>query len=226
MKCEISGGIGSFESESDQLDITPDLILRDGSFRISAVVTDARGRTAAETVTITTVPYSPPQMFSSFAIRCNADGTADALLGTYALASAEWNYSDCGGNNLITAHTVTVDGIETTIENGAEMTIGGGNISTDTSHVVTFYIEDTIGNHAMQEILIPAAEYVIHIRKGGKSIGFGCVASEEPGTVKMDWKLLLSQALPIESGGTGGNDLASARESLGIGLTDYKAAET
>ena len=57
---------------------TTGVLAGSGSLKISAKVTDARGRTATASTTITVLAYSKPAISGTSVKRCNADGTLNA----------------------------------------------------------------------------------------------------------------------------------------------------
>lgn len=65
-------------------------------------VTDTRGRTATEKVSITVVDYATPAISGAVFERCTADGTPDDD-GTFLRVSAEISISSCNGENSCTA---------------------------------------------------------------------------------------------------------------------------
>lgn len=62
--------------------------------------------------------------------------------------------------------------------------------------------------------VIGSAEYVMHVKKGGKAIGFGMAAGDDE-TVSFGWPVKMSEPLPVSEGGTGATSAAFARFALG-----------
>lgn len=58
----------------------------------------------------------------------------------------------------------------------------------------------------------------MHIKKGGKAVGFGMAAGEDE-TVSFGWPIVLSEPLGIAQGGTGASTAATARSKIGAFAT-------
>jgi len=54
----------------------------------------------------------------------------------------------------------------------------------------------------------------MHIKKGGKAVGFGMAAGDDE-TVSFGWQIKLSSPLAIAQGGTGASTAANACAALG-----------
>lgn len=112
-----------------------------GTVTFTATVTDSRGRvSAAATVSISVVAYSPPSFASYLSQRCLSSGTANDD-GTYIRGQVSYSYTSCSSKNTITRATYYKKASDTAWTNagasfssGTAFTFGGGNISTKTSY--------------------------------------------------------------------------------------------
>lgn len=70
---------------------------------LTVTVTDARGRTATQTQTISVLDYSPPKLTAFSAERCNADGSDVQMDGANVRITAAATVSDVNGKNSMSA---------------------------------------------------------------------------------------------------------------------------
>lgn len=80
-------------------------------------------------------------------------------------------------------------------------------------YLLKFYIYD-YPSYRKNEYTIYSASYIIHIRKGGKSLGLGAAAKEEKETIYCGWKLNLKEPLDINFGGTGSRTTDGLAQNL------------
>lgn len=121
-----------------------------GTVTFTATVTDSRGRvSAAATVSISVVAYSPPSFASYLSQRCLSSGTANDD-GTYIRGQVSYSYTSCSSKNTITRATYYKKASDTAWTNagasfssGTAFTFGGGNISTKTSYDIKYTLTDT-----------------------------------------------------------------------------------
>lgn len=237
-KLTISGAAGKYGSSIKSYSITTDpsvgsssldsfttgTLYRTGDITVTATVTDTRGRTATKTTSFHVHFYSNPYFLSLTAYRCNSSGTQDDTGGTYAYLKAEFDCYDLNSNNSVTGNVVLsqVGGTYSTtsaITSGTGIILGGGNLAVDAVYEATFTLTDAVGETSTYVAEIGSAEYVIHIKNGGKAIGFGMAAGEDE-TVSFGWPVKMSEPLAIEEGGTGATDAAWARFALGCVASD------
>ena len=102
----------------------------------------------------------------------------------------------------------------TTIASGTGYILGGGNLAVDAVYEATFTLTDAVGEVSTYVAEIGSAEYVIHVKNGGKAIGFGMAAGDDE-TASFGWPVKMSTPLAIEDGGTGATSAAWARFALG-----------
>lgn len=154
-----------------------------GTNTFTLTVTDTRGRTSTSTKTITVYAYSPPTFSSTTAYRSDSSG-ARASSGTYIYAKTAFSYASVNGKNSVACtvayranNTSSYSGT-TSLTSGTGKVIGGGAISTGSSYVARFTLQDGIKT-VTKDILIGTVLRSFHIKKGGKGVAFGKVAETD-----------------------------------------------
>ncbi len=134
--------------------------------------------------------YVKPRITNFNAYRCDSGGTADEN-GTYIKVEANWEtdnpirQSVTGSGLKIywgtseSYSTVNIIYNLPTTHGSINKIIGGGNVSPEESYYVQIYVNDVTGYNETAKYPIPTASYPIDIKKYGKGIAFGGVASEE-----------------------------------------------
>lgn len=205
-KLTINGAAGSYGSTISSYSITgggftstassftTGFLNNSGTIKFSATVTDSRGRvSAAATVEITVVAYSPPSFSSYLSQRCLSNGTLNDD-GTYIRGQAAFSYASCSSKNTITRSAYYKKVSETTWTNagvafnsGTAFTFGGGKISTETSYDVKYTLTDAFTTIAIQDIVSTAA-VVMDFKQGGKGVAVGKVSeADKTFEVAEDW---------------------------------------
>lgn len=212
---ETDPSIGSSTTSS----LLTGILYRTGTINITAKVTDSRGRSATATQSIYIYPYSAPYFTENKAYRCQSNGTRDEVSGTYAYLKSYFTYYSLGGRNSVSANMVLkqVGGsnlVNRTITTGTEYILGSGSLVSDAAYQITITLTDTVGGVTTYTAEIPSAAYIMHIKKGGKAVGFGMAAGEDE-TVSFGWPVKLSTPLEVTQGGTGGSTPATACAALG-----------
>lgn len=165
-----------------------------GTITFTATVTDSRGRvSAAATVSISVVAYSPPSFASYLSQRCLSNGTVNED-GTYIRGLVSYSYASCSSKNTITRATYYKKASETAWTNasaafssGTAFTFGGGKISTETSYDIKYTLTDAFTTIAIQDIVSTAA-VVMDFKKGGKGVAVGKVSEVDNAfEVAEDW---------------------------------------
>ena len=165
-----------------------------GTITFTATVTDSRGRvSAAATVSISVVAYSPPSFASYLSQRCLSNGTANDD-GTYIRGQVSYGYASCSSKNTITRATYYKKASDTAWTNagaafssGTAFTFGGGKISTETSYDIKYTLTDAFTTIAIQDIVSTAA-VVMDFKKGGKGVAVGKVSEVDNAfEVAEDW---------------------------------------
>lgn len=182
-----------------------------GSITIKLKVTDSRGRTNEATVTKTIYAYASPKVSNAKAVRCNSSGSEQPTAGTYAKITLDYSCSGVNSNNKVTTVEVTVKGKKNTpvsggsAESGSTNTIIGGNsgttygLETDTAYNAEIAVTDKVGTVTKVNITVPSAAYILHIRKGGKSMGIGKAASTTANRLDIKWATEMEGALTVKN---------------------------
>ena len=180
--------------------ITLGAISQTGSLNITVTVTDARGRTASKTVSITGLAYSSPSLSVS-AIRCDSDGTANDE-GTYMKVScmAEIAPIDNKNSKAVTLKykkkTVTD---WTTQKTWAVYSVNENIIISadiDSSYDIQLTAADyfTSANH---NALLGTVAVIMDFNASGKGMAIGKV-SESDG-LEVDWDAQFNKTLKVGS---------------------------
>lgn len=177
----ISGGGYSGTSSS----LTTGFLNSSGTITFTAKVTDSRGRTsAAKTVSISVVAYSPPKFSSYLSQRCISNGTVNDD-GTYIRGLVSYTYSSCSSKNTVTRATYYKKSSATSWTNanksfssGTAFTFGGGSISTESSYDVKYTITDAFTTITILDNVSTAA-VLMDFKAGGKGIAIGKVAEKD-----------------------------------------------
>lgn len=165
-----------------------------GTVTFTATVTDSRGRvSAAATMSISVVAYSPPSFASYLSQRCLSTGTVDDD-GTYIRGLVSYSYASCSSKNTITRATYYKKASDTAWTNasaafssGTAFTFGGGSISTETSYDIKYTLTDAFTTIAIQDIVSTAA-VVMDFKQGGKGVAVGKVSEVDNAfEVAEDW---------------------------------------
>lgn len=183
---------GGYTSTASSL--TTGFLNTSGTVTFTATVTDSRGRvSAAATVSISVVAYSPPSFASYLSQRCLSTGTVDDD-GTYIRGLVSYSYASCSSKNTITRATYYKKASDTAWTNasaafssGTAFTFGGGKISTETSYDIKYTLTDAFTTIAIQDIVSTAA-VVMDFKRGGKGVAVGKVSEVDNAfEVAEDW---------------------------------------
>lgn len=166
-------------------EVTTDVLMYSGVQRITAKVTDRRGRSASIYYDMTVLPYSAPNVTALGVHRCNADGTSNDQ-GDYV--QVVFSASVAPVNNLNTAN-YTLRYKKTTASSWEEMAfqaLAGTYTVTDFD-----YLFPADGNSAYNVEIVAQDRHstgsrstsastafaLMNFHQGGKGIGFGKVAT-------------------------------------------------
>lgn len=232
-KLTISGAAGAYGStiksysittnpsvgSSTASTVTTGTLYTTGTVTVTATITDTRGRTATKTTTFYVYPYGSPYFSSVEAYRCNSSGVQDDVAGTYARLKVSFGVYALSGSNTVSCRAVLsqVGGAYSTtatLTSETGVTLGGGNLAIDAVYKAELTLTDTVGTVSTYTAEISSAAYVMHVKKGGKAIGFGMAAGADE-TVSFGWPVKMNSPLGISEGGTGGSTAALARFALG-----------
>lgn len=180
--------------------ITLGAISQPGSLNITVTVTDARGRTASKTVSITGLAYTAPSLSIS-AIRCNSDGIANDE-GAYMKVSCMAEIAPIDNKNSkavtlkykkktitdwTTQKTWAVYSVNENIVISAEI---------DSSYDIQLIAADyfTSANH---NALLGTVKVIMDFNTSGKGMAIGKV-SEKDG-LEVDWDAQFNKTLKVGS---------------------------
>jgi len=116
----INGATGAYSSTIKSYSISFDnktygvsstatsVIIGSGTIRITATITDSRGRTYSSYVDVPVLAYTSPKLTSVTVTRCNADGTAN-LVGEYAKVAIVAEASSLLVNSAENVTTIKID---------------------------------------------------------------------------------------------------------------------
>lgn len=194
-------------------------IFTTGTVTVTATVTDSRGRTASKTASFSVYAYAAPYFTSVEGFRCNSGGVRDDANGTYARIQAAFGCSALNGSNKVTATVALLQvggsyATSSALTSGTGVTLGGGNLAVDASFNATLTLRDTVGTVSTYTLTIPSISYIMHVKRGGKALGFG-VAAGADNTVTFGWPLKLNTKLEVSQGETGAGSASSACSNLG-----------
>lgn len=185
-----------FSTTQSSASWTANTFTEDGDYTFYVKVTDSRGRIATYTTGVHTVyDYSQPSISGTDAFRCNSGGTKDLVNGTYLSAKGTFNYSAVGGSNTITKKieyrrygTSSYSMGNNSPANNTHYVFGGGGINIAYSYEVRFSITDDITGTITYTRIVKPGFVTMHVRPGGKGIGFGGAASADEFQVYMKAK--------------------------------------
>ena len=199
----------------------------DTDFEVFAYAIDSLGRESSKkSIKETCYAYALPSTILNPIRASNSSGTED-INGTFIYNNTALNYTSINNKNSIRNATVTIGGLTTTIlgkQTYLEFYASGA--STESEYNITVVITDKVSTNTIKA-KIPSSNFLIHIKKGGHSIGIGSAAGAD-NTIKLGWKLLvnngitLNEPLPVGSGGTG----ASSYDTLIQNLLENKLKES
>lgn len=163
-----------------------------GEVAYIVIVTDSRGRRASKSGTINVMDYSPPQLISFSAFRCDENGKADdngeilsiskrfAITQLNNLNTNKWRieYKESGASSYSLLTSGTGYGVNDTW-------ISSAVFSVDKAYLLKITVEDSF--HVIsKEIEIPTAFTLVDYNESGKGISFGKVSEKDGFVVDMD----------------------------------------
>lgn len=154
------------------------------SATVRCAVTDSRGLTAWEDVTVTLESYAPPMLVGAALYRADGEGAA-ADSGTHIAGLATAKFSSIGGRNTATikGYWKSVGGSYgegVTLPSGAVgLVTGDVEIAADRSYTAKIVVTDSLGNSAEFEENIPTEQVAFHLKEGGRGAAFGKAAEQD-----------------------------------------------
>lgn len=200
---------GDESTASISIDETSEILTTAGTYKVTATVTDARGRTATavEFATFTVQPYTSPTAVNVQMYRCRQDGTKDETEGTYLYCKATRSYSAVGGNTCTMRFQYKersdVSYTSVSIQDNVGIVTGGGNIDVLKAYNMRIEISDSL-NTTYYNGIVPTQSIPFNLKPSSKSgAGFGMYAQEDE-TVELapSWSLKVSALAKIRIGDT------------------------
>lgn len=179
--CKIDGVVYSGTN------ITSNVITRSGTISVEVTVTDTRGRTATQTVSVEVMAYTEPVIENTDVYRCKFDGTRDET-GEYIRAVARMSVISLNAKNICAFYVKykkTIEEEYTTIEvgeaqNGSYYVLLKETIEADTgsSYDVVLVAADSF-TEVSKSFIAPTAYTIFNIRANGKGFAFGKVSERD-----------------------------------------------
>ena len=154
------------------------------SATVRCTVTDSRGLTAWEDVTVELESYAPPMLVGAALYRADGEGAA-ADSGTHIAGLVTAKFSSIGGRNTATVKGYWKSvggsyGAGVTLPSGAVgLVTGDVEIATDRSYTAKIVVTDSLGNSAEFEENIPTEQVAFHLKEGGRGAAFGKAAEQD-----------------------------------------------
>lgn len=154
------------------------------SATVRCAVTDSRGLTAWEDVTVELESYAPPMLVGAALYRADGEGAA-ADSGTHIAGLATAKFTSIGGRNTATikGYWKSVGGSYgegVTLPFGAVgLVTGDVEIAADRSYTAKIVVTDSLGNSTEFEENIPTEQVAFHLKEGGKGAAFGKAAEQD-----------------------------------------------
>ena len=154
------------------------------SATVRCTVTDSRGLTAWEDVTVELESYAPPMLVGTALYRADGEGAA-ADSGAHIAGLATAKFSSIGGRNTATikGYWKSVGGSYgegVTLPFGAVgLVTGDVEIAGDRSYTAKIVVTDSLGNSTEFEENIPTEQVAFHLKEGGQGAAFGKAAEQD-----------------------------------------------
>ncbi len=210
------------------LSFTTRTLNKAGDLTLTVTVSDTRGLSTTATCTITVLDYSPPSLTLLTAERCNDNGSVAQTDGEKVRFSAAGSVSSVDNQNTGTVQLFYRVG---KTESWATATLASGslvmtnyafsiadqlltqNFDPMTRYELKLVITDKLTT-IEQIVSVNTKLVLLDFYRDGTGLGLGKIA-EESGKISFGWPVELSEPLPIDQGGTGGNTADSACDSIG-----------
>ena len=170
------------------------------SASITCTVTDSRGQTASETLTVTLEPYGAPSITEVSIFRCNSAGTPSED-GTYIGVKGTPVLSSLGGNNAIPTHgfQAFVRQVGGSYGNGTDLTSGTlekiSVQSADYSYEAKLQLTDLVGSTVFVTAIIPSRVWALKFRVSNNAVSGAAIgkAAEADNTLEIakGWSIRL-----------------------------------
>ncbi len=202
--------------------LTP--VLNSASVTVTCRVTDSRGRSASQDLSLSVMDYARPGLSGISVFRCGSGGTASES-GTYISVKATRSFSSLNGQNACTLKAAIAPsggsyGSETALTSGTAKVFSG--FGADTSYTVRIRATDSLGNTATYYAAVPTRKWAMKFRSNGSGVAFGKAAeTDNIFEVSSDWAVKFGRPLPVSSGGTGAGTKSGAVRNLCVKPLGY-----
>lgn len=167
-----------------------------GTATITVTVTDSRGRSGTQTLTVQTMPYAAPTISQVHVFRCDSQGAEDED-GTYISVKATGGVSSLNGQNSLTLTAAWAEGsgaygAEQTLASGTASKLGGGTLDPDKKLSMRITATDALGNSTQTTVLLPPRVWAMKFRPNGQGVGFGMAPSQDKVLeLPAGWKIII-----------------------------------
>ena len=156
-----------------------------GSVTATTTVTDSRGFTATAAQSITVRAYSPPQITTLSAYRCDASGNALSS-GTYIRMNYALSLSSVNGkNNWITRSLSWSGGTQAITDTSGYVVLPGADANT--AYTITITVQDLISGAVTSQTSVVRVQPVFDVYPNGLGVGLGTEAVEGAVTSAWPW---------------------------------------
>lgn len=192
-----------------------------GDFDFTGKATDKRDRSASDSESITVLPYSAPSVLSlqvergtySSGWTAKDDGADVKVTFNVALALSD-NGNTYAATFEIDGETITPSAGSTTgLASKATRTVYIKNIESETSHLLTLAVSDSVGMPGGATTLVPTAVVTVEYNSSGKGAAFGKTSEKDafecafPAEFSAGASLIREDGSAVELGDTGWIDL-------------------
>lgn len=223
-----SGKVIVANNSYDGLDITTEEIQQSGQVKVTAIVTDSRGRTAAQDTTVTVLPYANPEVISFKAYRANSQGE-DSNEGITLKVEYSFSITNCSNENTKNfkiEYRKSEEDIWTTMTSGSVYTANTSAMKTDVLanedvYVIRLTLTDFFHSSAdpvQYETKVEATIYPLAFLQNLKGVGIGGLPTKEAFQVFMQSEFFKTvRILNVDDNGTDldvGEELLNLREFI------------
>ena len=165
-----------------------------GKQTVTVTVTDTRGRSASQSITVSTLPYSPPKISAVTVFRCTSNG-ARSDEGAYFSVKATLKYSGLNGEN---SATLKANGVSLT---SATAKIIYDGAASDSVIGVTIVARDRLGDATETRVTrtLPGRRWAMRFRANGRGVAFGMSPTEDETLETPDSWLIKTGTLQADS---------------------------
>lgn len=172
---------------NDSYEVITGVLQSEGTQKVTATVTDTRGRKSTVEATIEIQSYNAPRITQLTVHRCNADGTENQS-GQYAKVTYSFSVSSASSG------TPKLKYKKTTETTWTEISLPGGQSANNVSRIfpaddgsaydIELVISDSYGT-ATRRTSLSTGYTIMHFPASGKGVTFGGVATEDGFNVHM-----------------------------------------